>query len=213
MPPHIVLLGDSIFDNRAYTGGEPDVVSHLRRLLPPTWHASLGAVDGSTTADLAAQLASVPEEASHLVISLGGNDALLNSDLLARPVRSTTEALILFAERVERFEAGYRTAIQAALGLGRATTVCTIYNGHFEDPREARLARIALMLFNDVILRMAFEHRLDVIDLRSVCDEPADYANPIEPSGRGGRKIAQAIARSVGALNGAAKGSHVFVGS
>jgi len=29
MPQHIVLLGDSIFDNSVYTGGEPDVVEHL----------------------------------------------------------------------------------------------------------------------------------------------------------------------------------------
>ena len=28
MTQHLVLLGDSIFDNRTYTAGEPDVVSH-----------------------------------------------------------------------------------------------------------------------------------------------------------------------------------------
>jgi hypothetical protein len=39
---------------------------------------------------------------------------------------------------------------------------------------------------------------LPAIDLRLVCTEPADYANPIEPSGRGGLKIAGAIARSLG---------------
>jgi hypothetical protein len=31
---HIVLLGDSIFDNAAYTQGESHVVTHLRTLLP-----------------------------------------------------------------------------------------------------------------------------------------------------------------------------------
>ena len=29
MASHLALLGDSIFDNRAYTGGDPDVVGHL----------------------------------------------------------------------------------------------------------------------------------------------------------------------------------------
>jgi hypothetical protein len=38
---HVVLLGDSIFDNRAYTGGDPDVIAHLRALLPSGWQASL----------------------------------------------------------------------------------------------------------------------------------------------------------------------------
>jgi len=36
-----------------------------------------------------------------------------------------------------------------------------------------------------------------VVELRLVCSEPADYANPIEPSVRGGAKIARAVARAV----------------
>lgn len=40
-------------------------------------------------------------------------------------------------------------------------------------------------------------HGLPLIDLRLVCDDPADYANPIEPSEAGGRKIAAAIVRLV----------------
>ena len=66
------------------------------------------------------------------------------------------------------------------------------------------MARIGLRTFNDVILRVAFENRLAVIDLRLVCSEPADYANPIEPSGGGGLKIATAIARAAGAIRGGA---------
>jgi hypothetical protein len=31
---HIVLLGDSIFDNSPYTAGGPDVISQVRQLLP-----------------------------------------------------------------------------------------------------------------------------------------------------------------------------------
>ncbi len=52
---------------------------------------------------------------------------------------------------------------------------------------------------------------LPVVDLRAVCDQPRDYANPIEPSGRGGYKIARAVARACGALAGAASVSRVFV--
>jgi hypothetical protein len=197
MGTHIVLLGDSIFDNQRYTAGEPDVVTHLQGLLPPPWRARLCAVDGSTAADLAEQFSTVPVDASHLVISVGGNDALLNSDLLGMAVSSTSEALAHFGERIARFEQAYRIAIEGALQLGRDTTVCTIYNGKL-DPLEAPLARVALMMFNDVILRVAVAHRLRAIDLRQVCTEAADYANPIEPSGSGGRKIAAAIAKALG---------------
>ena len=85
---HIALLGDSILDNRAYTKGEPDVATHLRQLLTPPADLTLCAVDGSTTSDLNPQITQVPSHASHIVVSLGGNDALLNSDLLNMPVRS-----------------------------------------------------------------------------------------------------------------------------
>jgi hypothetical protein len=75
--------------------------------------------------------------------------------------------------------------------------VCTIYNGNFPDAGFQRLASTALCIFNDPILRIAFEQRLTVIDLRLVCNEAADYANPIEPSSRGGSKIAGAIIRAL----------------
>jgi hypothetical protein len=199
MSRHIILLGDSIFDNRAYTGHEPDVITHLRSILPAEWKATLRAVDGSTTEDLSAQMERIPPDASHLVVSIGGNDALMNSDMLSLPVSSTTEALELFRLRIESFEADYRAAIEEVLEAGLPTTVCTIYEGNLPDPLQARIARIALMMFNDVILRTAFRHDLSFIDLRLVCTEPEDYSNPIEPSGRGGLKIAQAIAQALGA--------------
>jgi GDSL-like Lipase/Acylhydrolase family len=196
---HIMLLGDSIFDNGAYTLGEPDVVSHLRRRLPAPWRATLLAVDGATTASIPEQIARTPPDASHLVLAVGGNDALMNQDLLSTPVRSSAETLALFARRVAQFEAAYRRAVDAVAALGRETTICTIYNGNFDEP-QATLARVALTTFNDVILRVGFERALTVIELRLVCDMREDYANPIEPSGRGGEKIAAAIASAVGAV-------------
>ena len=45
--PHIALLGDSIFDNKAYVGSEPDVLGHLRRMAPDGWEFDLLAVDGA----------------------------------------------------------------------------------------------------------------------------------------------------------------------
>ncbi len=207
--PHIVLLGDSIFDNQTYTAGAPDVVGHLRTLLPPPWQGTLCAIDGSTTGDLSGQLERIPQDATHLVISLGGNDALLNLDVLDAPVSSTSDALAIFGERIGPFEKAYRTAIDGALSLKRDTTLCTIYNADLE-PTLAPRARILLMMFNDVILRVAFERGLRVIDLRLVCTEAADYAHEIEPSGIGGRKVALAIARAVGATEGPGSLSTVF---
>jgi len=197
---HIALLGDSVFDNGSYTRGEPDVLSHLRSLLPVPWRASLHAQDGARTPAMERQLQSLSEDTSHLVLSVGGNDALANIDLLDTPLSSTAEALLLFEQRISAFHRSYRSALTAVLARGRPTVVCTIYNGQLSEQREARNARMALMMFNDAILSSAFALGLTVIELRSVCAEPGDYANAIEPSGQGGAKIARAIAHALGLL-------------
>jgi hypothetical protein len=190
---HVALLGDSILDNRTYTRGEPDVADHLRSLLPATDEVSLCAIDGSRTDDISSQIRRVPTSTTHVVVSVGGNDALMNIDLIRTPVRSTTEALLLFHERVSEFELSYRRAIQSVLSLGWRTAICTVYNGNL-DPPERDPARMLLMMFNDVILRCGFEKHLSVIDLRLICNQTSDYANPIAPAGSGGLKIAKAIA-------------------
>jgi hypothetical protein len=208
---HIALLGDSIFDNASYTKGLPDVVTHLRALLPAGFKASLLAVDGSTTADLGDQVSGLPSDVTRIVLSIGGNNALLNADILNLPVASTEQALLLFGKRVAEFEQSYRAALATVLERVPNTTVCTIYNGNLLDD-QASSARVALMMFNDVILRAAFHWRLPVIDLRLICSEPSDYANPIEPSGSGGAKIARAIAATLGEAKGETSASRVFAG-
>lgn len=191
--PHVVLLGDSIFDNALYAAPEPDVATHLRALLPDGWQVMVGAVDGTATRDFAPQLAEVPPEATHLVVSLGGNDALLSLDLLTTPVASTGEALALFDERLHLFEASYRREIERVARLGRQTSVCTIYDTSPETPWPVHPRRL-LALWNDVIVRVALDLELPVIELRGVCPEAADYVAWIEPSGAGGRKVARALA-------------------
>lgn len=130
--PDIVLLGDSIFDSKAYVGAGPDVVQQLRADLPSGWAASLRTVDGAVTASVRAQLGRIPPEATHLALSIGGNDALRESGIFERRIGSMAEAV----------SAG---------------------------------------------------HGLPVFDLRLVCDDPADDANPIEPSVRSGEKMAAGI--------------------
>ncbi len=205
---HLVLLGDSIFDNAAYTAGGPDVVRQLRDALPAGWSATLAAVDGSQADAVAAQLANVPAGATHLVLSVGGNDALMASGLLDEPVYSSADALRMIAAEVHAFEQRYRAAVAACLERGLPLVLCTIYHGAFPDADYQARVVVALAVFNDVIVRTALAHGLDVVDLRAVCTEPSDYANPIEPSSIGGAKIARAVA---GVATGMAQvGARVF---
>jgi hypothetical protein len=54
-----------------------------------------------------------------------------------------------------------------------------------------------LALLNDRILRTGARLGLDVLELRSVCTEPGDFVQQIEPSAQGAAKIARAIAALV----------------
>ena len=122
---HIVLVGDSIFDNAAYTEGGPDVVSQVRGLLPPGWEATLLAVDGATTDGVAGQLGRLPEQATHLVLSVGGNDALMHLGVLEAPVSSMANAVEMLADVASDFERRYRVADCACLDTARPLAVCT----------------------------------------------------------------------------------------
>ncbi|TKV27270.1 SGNH/GDSL hydrolase family protein [Arthrobacter sp. NamB2] len=189
---HAVLLGDSIFDNKRYVGGGPDVVEQLRDVLPVDWSATLLAVDGDITTGVARQLRSVPADATHLVVSVGGNDALGHSHLLQRPVGSVPEALLAFHAAQQAFAHDYATMLDRVVAMGLPVAVCTIYDTPSSEPAY-RVIRTALAFFNDCITRAAFARGVSVVDLRLVCDDDGDYANPIEPSVQGGRKITAAI--------------------
>lgn len=193
---HIVLLGDSVFDNARYAAPDPDVAECLRRELSAAGmdssRVTLLAVDGCMTQGVRSQLLEVPRDATHLVLSSGGNDALSSEYLLWEEARTVAEALERFSGPVEAFRARYREVVRLMAAADVSLILCTIYNGALPDP-EAEPARLAVALFDDVVYRIAGEYAADVIDLRSVCTAPADYVNAIEPSGEGGRKVAKAI--------------------
>jgi lysophospholipase L1-like esterase len=192
---HLVLLGDSIFDNASYVPAGHAVINHLRDAMPAGGVATLGAVDGAVVDDVHAQLKRIPSTATHLFLSAGGNDALGYYGMLEERAASMAAALTRLADIQEQFEKRY-TKLVAALGkLDLPLTVCTIYNGRILEPVVQRLARTALIVFNDVITRTAIAEEANLIELRQLCNEKADYANDIEPSSQGGRKIAGAIAR------------------
>jgi hypothetical protein len=189
-----VLLGDSIFDNKAYVGGGPDVIARLGAMLPAGSTATLAARDGSTTSDIAGQLATVPKDATHLVISVGGNNALGEKGLIEEKAQSVAEVL----DKIKSaFRKSYAAMLDGVLARRLPTAICTIYEANYPDLTTRAIAATGLSVFNDAILREAFARALPVIDLRLIINDGADYANDIEPSVEGGAKIARAIATLV----------------
>lgn len=203
--PHLVLLGDSTFDNGAYVRGGPDVAAQCRTLLGADWRVTCLAADGAVIEDVPRQLAAAPPDATHVAMSVGGSNALAHAGILNRPVASSAEVLAELADARDAFAAAYDAALDALEARGLPFAVCTVYNGNLAG-RAGRLAAVALAVFDDAILRAAAARRLCVVELRLVCDAPADYATPIEPSVVGGAKIARAVARAVEARGGPGAG-------
>ena len=192
---HLVLLGDSIFDNERYVPDGPSVTDHLRRMLPGDWQVTLLAVDGAAAEDVPGQLGKLPKDATHLVVSAGGNNALeYGSVILHEAAESYIEVLTRLTEMREEFRQTYRHMLRKLREHGLPLTVCTIYDTvpHLHPAESAGLG-----LFNEVILKEAFRLALPLIDLRLTCSEDSDYStlSPIEPSATGGAKIARGICR------------------
>ncbi len=189
---HVVLLGDSIFDNERYVPGGSPLIEQLRSRLPREWRATLLAVDGAVAADVLRQFARLPADATHLIVSVGGNDALMSSHIVADDSASAPQAFRAAADAQREFRDDYRDVIRSLRSVGKPAAVCTIYDTIPDMPRESLTA---LAVFNDVILREAFQVSLPVLDLRLICDETRDYSSlsPIEPSEIGGAKIVRAM--------------------
>ncbi len=190
---HIALLGDSILDNAAYVNGGPDVIEHPRAILRQDWQATLVAVDGSVTTDVISQVKEIPEAATHLIVSDGGNDGLSRADILQRKARSVGDAVDQLAALRLEFCHNYRRMLTALLAVKKPLALCTVYDPRFPDPLMQRVTTTALNIFNDCILREAITHGLPVLDLRLICSAPQDYATEIEPGVLGGAKIAAGI--------------------
>lgn len=207
----VVLLGDSIFDNKAYVGtGEPDVRAQVQALLPLHAQAVLLAVDGDKTHDIARQLQGLPTDATHLVMSIGGNDVLGRMYMLQESAQSVAEVVLRMAREMEDFERTYAHCLQAVLQHQLPTAVCTIYYPRFPDDALQRLSVTALSIYNDCIIRLAVQAGIPLIDLRLICISDSDYANPIEPSSKGGAKIASAVVKMLNEHNFSRNRTEVF---
>jgi hypothetical protein len=194
---HIILLGDSIFDNASYIPGGPAVIDHLRRILPHDWRATLLAVDGAVVSSVFRQLDRLPHDATHLVLSIGGNNALWSAgNLFSLRPESLREALQEVAAVREEFAAEYRDLLKELRKTGKPLAICTVYDA---IPRLDAAEVAGLCVFNDTITRIAFAAGATLIDLRLICNGRSDYStvSPIEPSAAGGGKIARAILSAV----------------
>lgn len=210
LPDQIVLLGDSIFDNTPYVDTGESVAEQLQKLIhneaaqasrgiaSTTTQVELLAMDGHVMADIPSQIKRAQSDRyftnQYVFLSCGGNDVLgyRCSGLLSSSASNLGDALNNLHQVREQFRQSYQEMITVALRKFPKLTVCTIYDS---IPTLSSAEKMALALFNEVILREASVRQLAVLDLRVICNQVEDYApiSPIEPSKYGAEKIAQAI--------------------
>ena len=228
MSKKILLLGDSIIDNKSYVlDGELDVTAHLKKLYSdqPDVFIINNAVDGDTMYNIEYNHLDTPEveEASHIIVSIGGNDLLHNISFLQttselskvmgkdarigkwgrrelNPSRNKVFEETYF-EIIKPFTKQYETIV-ANLSSHRANLLlCTVYEGDLADSDEFsdvnNSSKTMVSLFNDIVYRTANKYGADVLELREIFVRSEDYANPIEPSHIGGGKLAKAMQRWV----------------
>jgi hypothetical protein len=216
--PRLLLIGDSVIDNAAYVRpGEPDVAAQVQGALPD-WIVELRAVDGSITEEVLQHQTAGLNRRDLVVVSSGGNDALAHVDLIGagagtgrfgglstlwQALQSPQDLATGFLGHLHGIQSGFRGTYGALLdrvvGDGRTVLCLTIYNpafvAHGMSIDQQRAAEVGLSLYNDVIQREALRRGCGVLEMRTLFDDDADFANPIEPSAIGGAKIAAAVAR------------------
>jgi lysophospholipase L1-like esterase len=198
----VFLLGDSIIDNGGYVrSGEPDVAHQVKVLLPNNTVVKR-AMDGATSADvLASQIAEV-DRAEHIILSAGGNDALEHIDLLEAGTEATTKDVLVRLWSIrEGFRRSYAALLDRLALTRRPVLVLTVYNpcfhGHGFDAAYQQAAESAVSIINDVIQQEGRRRSFDILELRTLFQDRADYANPIEPSALGGAKLAKCMSEWV----------------
>lgn len=194
---HLVLAGDSIFDNDGYVYGAAGVIEQLRTTLPAHCRATKIAVDGNCIRHVDEQLNGLPADATDLIVSVGGNDARKNASLLSH-VTKPDDLKGFLAQPLQDFRVEYAQMLERIEKTKLRLLVCSIYTQvPFKDPDWRRFAPLAISQFNEVITSEAKRFNIPVLPLPDVCTEEEDFStfSPIEPSTQGGQKIVDKIVK------------------
>lgn len=197
---NITLIGDSIFDNALYVDKGKALIDHLKKIATANndYIFNLQAIDGATVeTTLQTQIPKLTPAADTLLLSCGGNNALMLQPFLLNDCDNIEEALSLLHPLLLDFRRKYHALIKAALASqAKRLIVCTIYDA---VPEISKGDKIALSLFNDAIYRSAQHFNIEIIELRQLLTKEEDFSglSPIEPSAIGGQKLAMEIWRRI----------------
>jgi hypothetical protein len=184
---HLVLLGDALQNIDLGSGEiESALVPRPRNPWKMTVLQSLRTLPRGHVRE-------IPEDATHVVISIEGAWAIEASGLLQGGTHTISEALETLATAADEFEVILSGMIAAAQETGLPSVVCTLVPARYTKPAQHRIFSTALAIFNDRIMRRASAANLSIVELRLVCNEDGDYASATLLSRAGVRKAANVI--------------------
>ncbi len=190
-PPKVTLFGDSILNNSRYVPLGKSVGASLRDIYGSGLR--INAQDGASINNVYNQVEQYEtynkiSDNTHIVISAGGNNMLNAMNVHA-----------LNNESVDKFASQYRRLVKH---------VCTtfpeahIYLLNVYHPAEERYDKISKYIdrWNDSVASLVGDDdlgRLSLIDVAGICTEEEDFVSEIEPSSKGGKKIAREIVNKI----------------
>lgn len=218
MNKHLLILGDSVFDNTLYLNpDELDGQAWLKKALP-NYHQTFLAVDGATTHHVIKhQIKYIKDavkangEITDLIISIGGNNLLGETALLGVKTPTVMDGLSLFRSRQATFAREYKEMWEAIdqttdeLECSPNYYVLGIYYACFKakqdnptrmfptDKKFQKASRLAVDCFNMEIMKSAGHAYIDLNSLFGEGKSEDCYANPIEPSSYGSELIANKL--------------------
>ena len=203
---HIILLGDGLGDlARIQQSGALE-----GRLLPSRnepWKLTLLSASDIARTSLRPD---IPQDATHVVISIEGNRAIETSGVLSGQPASFEEGLARLSFAADQFE----DQVEALIRAGRATrlpgVICTMWPPRYPEPVRQRAAVAALTIFNWRIFHCALAAGISIVDLRNACSDQSDYADHTLLSMSGMRKATDVIFRALGEVTRRGAGTEVF---
>ena len=184
----IVLLGDSILKNNAYTSDGKGIDDLLLERNERTY---CYAVDNSNIVDIYRQISEIPidlnKPSTTIFISVGGNDILNHYHESGGDVNDTSVLSTIFA--------AYKKMIKAIRAKMNQSKI-VLLDIYYPDNNKYTQYHQIIGNWNKLIYHYANDHSnsiSDVLKVSSILTQNEDFTLNIEPSSFGGSKIANSI--------------------
>jgi hypothetical protein len=204
---NVVLLGDSLLPVRGDlrgAGGLEDAI-----VPKPRFPWKLTAVSAAQIATRGPG-AAFPDDATHIVINIEGNNAIATSGLLQGHAAAWRGALAQLSAAADAFERHIAILVRAALTTRLPVLVCTMYPPRYPEHEEQQAALAALAVFNDRILKCAVAAGFAIADLRHLGSHSELYASSTQLSLQGLQHVTDIIRHALDVVKREAARSEVF---